>query len=342
MDGVGEGGGTGEVGPLSLGLEVRKLAEDFIAVITVQGYSLHTIGTYRKYIEDFISFITADGKDPLQVDRKASDSVDYASLLRWMQSIRLRGVKETSLSANRAAVSSWFKWLIRIGKIERNPIELMPGIKVPETDPKPMALPDTLKVLDSAPSLKWDRGNAERNRAILETFYASGIRSGELCNLDILDLKLDDDRPYLIVRAGKGKRDGVGRLTPEAVSALKDYIKVRSRIIRRWEKPRDYPPLFLSYRGERLDRTRIWQVVSQAGKMALGKHIHPHQFRHSFCTDLLNEGADLESIRKLARHKRLETTQKYLSVSTEHLNEAYKKLPRRDKRNKKENQDSGE
>lgn len=326
--GVGEGRGAAEVGPLFQGVDVRKLADEFLSTLAVQGYSLNTIGSYRLYIEGFVGHLGKEGKDIFQPDRKAPDFVDYACLLRWMQAIRLRGVQESSLQGNKSAVSSWYKWLIRIGRVERNPIDMMPAIKVPETDPKPLPVSDMLKLLEGARSMEWERGHRERNLAIFETLYASGLRASELCNLNLPDLALDDDRPYLTVRMGKGKRDGLGRLTPAAVAAIKAYLPIRGRLARRWEKPMEWAPLFLSYRAERMDRSRIWAVVNEAGKKILGREIHPHQFRHSFCTDLLNRGANLESIRKLARHKRLETTQKYLDVSLERLDEDYGKHPR--------------
>jgi len=310
------------------GVDVRKLAEEFLCTLAVQGYSKNTITTYKQYIDGYVTHLSGEGKDLSEVDRKAKEYVDYSCLLRWMQAIRLTGVKEASTQGHKSAVSSWYKWLMRIGKIDRNPLEMLPAIKVPETDPKPLPEEEMIDMLEFSRTMEWERGNRERNHAIFETLYATGLRASELCHLDIQDVMMNDARPHVIIRQGKGKRDGVGRLTPQAVAALKAYLPVRNRLARRWEKPSDWAPLFLSYTAGRLDRVRIWNIVAEVGKKALNKHVHPHQFRHSFCTDLLNAGADLESIRKLARHKRLETTQKYLAVSTAHLDEAYDKHPR--------------
>lgn len=242
-----------------------------------------------------------------------------------MQKIRLTGVKEFSLQANKTAASGFYKWLIRIGKAEKNPVEMLPAIKLPEYIPKPLPVKDTEKILETAPSMSWSHG--ERNRAILEVLYASGVRRSELRGMDLDDLRLDEPDPYFIIRQGKGKRDGLGMLTPSAVQALRDYLPVREKLARRWERPKDFQPLFLTRSGKRIDYWTIGNIVDVIGKKVMGKHIHPHQFRHSFCTDLMNRGANLMSIKELARHKQLTTTQKYLAVSTELLREGYSKHP---------------
>lgn len=308
-------------------LEVlTELAEEYLAALVVQGFSSDNTKTYRRYIQRFLEHVSTENRDIFCKERNTPDSVDHGCLLRWMQKIRLTGVKEYSLQANKTAVSSWYKWLIRLGRVERNPIDMLSSIKLPETDPKPLAPQETLRVLEGARELRWKYH--ERNIAILETFYASGIRCAELRDLDINDLVLDGETPYIVIRQGKGKRDGIGRLTPAAVDAIQTYLRVRAKLTKKFGRPNDWKPLFLSRSAARMDSWSIWSLVGRIGHEILGKHIHPHQFRHSFCTDLLNGGADLESIRKLARHKQLTTTQKYISVSMEHLRSAYAMHPR--------------
>lgn len=244
--------------------------------------------------------------------------------------IRLTGVKEFSLQANKTAVSGFYKWLIRLGKLAWNPVEMLAPIKIPEKIPKPIAVKETEKILENAGAIDWKY--KERNLAMMEVFYASGIRNAELRALDVSDLRMDEPEPYFIVRLGKGKRDGIGMLNDTAVAAIKAWLPIRAKIVRKWELPATWDALFVSRTGKRMDGWSVWNIVGQAGERVIGKRIHPHQFRHSFCTDLLNRGADLESIRKLARHKQLTTTQKYLEVSTEHLKDAYAKHPRSKKR----------
>lgn len=303
------------------------MASDFIATLEVQGYSAKTLEYYGRYLTGFVEHVEAEGKDIFEKDRTSPACVDYGCLLRLLQKLRLTGIKEATLRANKSALSTWYKWLIRLGKVDRNPIEMLPAIKCEEVDPKPLPVEDTLKILDGFRVMKWK--HQERNRAILEMFYASGVRLNELHHVDVTDLVLNDARPHVIIRYGKGKKQGVGRLTPPAVQAIREYMPKRAAMLRKWEKPSNWEPLFLSHIGaNRLCADQIYTIVVETGEKILGRPIHPHQFRHSFCTDLLNNGADLESIRKLARHEQLTTTQKYLNVSTAHLDEAYSKLPR--------------
>jgi len=310
---------------MSQAVELRKLAEEYLGSLLVQGYSSINTASIKRYLERFINHISAEGKDLFIADRTDPRCVDHGCLLRWLQAIRLTGVKEYSLQANKTSISGFYRWLIRVGRADRNPIEMLAPIKLPKYLPKPIPVGDTEKVLLEAKKMPWI--NKVRNKAMLEVFYASGIRNSELASLDINDVVLDAPEPYVMIRAGKGKKDGLGMLTPAAVEAIKAYLPIREKMIRKWEKPKDWPPLFLSKSGKRMDKVSIWQIVGEVGQAVLGRHIHPHQFRHSFCTDLLNRGADLMSIKELARHEQLTTTQKYLAVSTERLKEQYAKHP---------------
>lgn len=299
---------------------VRQLAGEYLGALRVQGYSLNTVRNYSLSLETYIKHLESNGYE--------FGTVDHGCLLRFLQALRMGGRGEATLQTYKSAVSSWYEWLIRIGKIDRNPIDMLAPIKVPEVDPRPLAVEDTEKILDSLDNLNWR--NLERNRAILEIFYASGLRLNELRRLNLADLMMTAKDPHVVVRQGKGKKDGIGMLTPAAVAAIKAWLPKRAKILRKWERPNEQA-LFISRIGGRLGQWRIWDMIVDVGKKILGKRITTHQLRHSFCTDLLNNGADLESIRKLARHKKLTTTQKYLNVSTEHLREQYAKHPRMQK-----------
>lgn len=290
------------------------------------------MGYYERNLGLFVDHIISEGKDVFAPERNGPNSVDYACLLRWLQKLRLTNIKEVTLQGHKSAVSSWYVWLIRIGKVERNPIEMLPALKIQEVDPRPLAPADTEKILASIRQMNWL--HKERNRAILELFYSSGVRLNELRHLDMCDLMMHADDPHIIVRFGKHKRQGIGMLNEYAIEAIQAWLPRRAAILRRWEKPADWAPLFVSRVGDRLGEWRIWNMVVQIGSKVLGKRIHPHQFRHSFATDLLNRGADLSSIQKLIRHKKLATVERYLNVSTAHLKQAYELHPRRRKRSK--------
>lgn len=276
------------------------------------------MGNYRKYIEGFVTHIDQESRGLSQID--------HGVLLRWMQKIRLTGVQERSLQGNKSAVSSWYEWLVRIGKVERNPIKMLAAIKVKKTIPKPLTTEETSLILTKARELR--SNEALRNVAILEVLYTSGIRRAELCGLDLTDLKLEGDTPHIVIRAAKGNREAIALVGRSAVEAIKGYLPSRARLCRRLERPGAFAAVFVSRRGERLEGRQIYKIVVDLGWKILGKKITPHQFRHSFATDLLNNGADLMSIKELMRHATLQSTEKYLAVSKERLKAQYMRHPR--------------
>lgn len=303
------------------------MAADFIATLRVQGYAATTLVYYERNLGLFVDHILSEGKDVFATERNGPAAVDYACLLRWLQKLRLTNIKEVTLQGHKSVASSWYTWLVRVGKVDRNPIEMLPALKIQEVDPCPLPPADTEKILAGIRQMNWL--HKERNRAILELFYASGVRLNELRHLDLSDLMMHAEDPHVIIRHGKHKRQGIGLLNEYAVEAIQAWLPKRAAILRRWEKPADWKPLFVSRTGDRLGRWRIWNMVVQIGSKILGRRIHPHQFRHSFATDLLNRGADLKAIQHLLRHKKLATVERYLNVSTAHIRKAYTLHPRR-------------
>jgi site-specific recombinase XerD len=296
-------------------VDLKKIAEEYLGTLLVQGYNPQTVAQYRTKINEFLGHITAEGR--------AWQDVDHGCLLRWLQRIRGRGVKESAIQANKSAVSSLYKWLIRVERTDRNPIEKLAAIKVPEILPRPVDPKKTAKILDNTEQMAWQF--PERNRAILELLYATGGRRAEVAGLDLGDLELDSDMPHIRIRAGKGKRDRLALLTPKAVEAIKAYLPYRLKGVRR---PYDGPALFVGREGRRLLGRGIYHVVKNIAQTVIGQHMTPHQWRHSFATDMMNRGTDLRYLQEMLGHKNLSTTQKYLGVSMERYREQFKNHPR--------------
>lgn len=296
-------------------VELRRIAEEYLGTLLVQGYNPQTVKQYRTKIIQFLDHIDGEGR--------AWQSVDHGCLLRWLQKIRARGVKESAIQANKSAVSSLYKWLIRVELAERNPIEKLAAIKVPETLPKPIDPKKTEKILDSTEEMAWQF--PERNRAILELLYATGGRRSEVVGLDLGDLHLDGDPPHIVIRHGKGKRERLALLTPKAVEAIRAYLPHRMKGVRR---PYEGPALFVGREGRRLLGRGIYHVCKDIARTVIGQHMTPHQWRHSFATDMMNRGTDLRYLQEMLGHKNLSTTQKYLGVSMDRLRDHYKNHPR--------------
>jgi site-specific recombinase XerD len=235
----------------------------------------------------------------------------------------LRGVKESALIQAKVAVSQLYRWLIRIDRLDRNPIEKLAKIKAPETLPKPIEPKKTAAILDNVTQMEWQF--PERNRAILELLYATGARRNEVANIDLGDLHLDADPPHVLIRCGKGKKERIALLTAPAVEAIKAYLPYRMKGVRHQY---DGPALFIGREGRRLLGRGIYHAVKDSASQLIGEHMTPHQWRHSFATDMLNRGVDLRYLQEMLGHKSLQTTQRYLGVSLDRLKEHYKNHPR--------------
>ncbi|MDR2463290.1 MAG: tyrosine recombinase [Verrucomicrobiales bacterium] len=173
-------------------------------------------------------------------------------------------------------------------------------------------LPETLTVSEVDALLEVEWGNEPlglRNRAIMETFYAAGLRVGELVTLRLEHLDLREGAARVI---GKGNKERLVLIGGKACAALDEYLRAARPLL---VTPRTGGEVFISRRGRRLTTARIWQVVKDAARRAdLGKNIHPHLLRHSFATHLLSRGADLRIIQELLGHANISTTEIYTHV----------------------------
>jgi integrase/recombinase XerD len=161
-----------------------------------------------------------------------------------------------------------------------------------------------------------------RDRAILEVFYATGIRASELAHLQIRDINVESRSVF--IAGGKGAKDRVCLLGQPAVNALRDYLRNARHII---ENGRPSQRLFVGQQRGGLTRQRIFQIVTDAGTRT-GIAVSPHVLRHSAATHMVEHGADLRTVQSLLGHADISTTQVYTHVSLEHLKGEYRKHPR--------------
>lgn len=153
-----------------------------------------------------------------------------------------------------------------------------------------------------------------RNRALLEFLYATGLRVSEVCNLNLFDI--DEE---CVKVTGKGGKERLVPIAKEALKTLDAYLLSRQK-----GSTKDNPPLFLSSRGKRLSRQKVWEIVQECKEKAqLEKSISPHTLRHSYATHLLENGADLRIIQELLGHAHISTTDRYTHVLKKHLVHAF-------------------
>ena len=280
-----------------------------------KNYSPHTIKNYRRDLLEFDNYLTRDGKDgPVDPTR-----IDHISIRDFLSHLHQRKNAKSSIARKLAAIRSFYRFLYRQGQVGSNPARLVRNPRLPDRKPRFLSLNQVETILE-LPDNDTDRG--VRDRAILELLYASGLRISELVQANTEDLSLDQ---RLVKVYGKGKKERLVPFGSKAEKALRGYLARRRILLRRQKSAHEPNALFLNLRGSRLSARSIERNLQQyMKKSALLLNVHPHLFRHSFATHLLNNGADLRCIQELLGHKNLSTTQKYTHLSIEELLRVYR------------------
>jgi integrase/recombinase XerC len=270
--------------------------------------SVHTLRAYRHDLLEFLRFVKS------QTDTDAGpvtpERVDVLLLRRYLARLHKRNCR-TTIGRKLSAIRSFFRYLVRQGALQVNPAETVATPRRERYLPKVLTVDEMFALIQAAAS---DEPLTVRDRAILELFYSSGLRVGELAALDVGHVDLAEG---LVRVRGKGDKERIVPVGRMARQALDRYLVARGA-------PRQDQPLFLNYRGERLSARSIERNLKKwllhAGIL---KDASPHALRHSFATHLLDGGADLRAIQELLGHASLSTTQKYTQVSLDRLMDVY-------------------
>ena len=279
--------------------------------------SQHTLRNYSSDLEQFHTHLAKNGGLQLHVSE-----IDHLTIREWMSSLHLLNKKKTSIARKIASLRTFFQFVVREGVIENNPAKLVATPKIERKLPNHLSPEDSVRFIES-PDLQTDLG--KRDRAILEFLYATGMRVGELVNLNLRDI---DYREKLVRVTGKRKKQRILPFGEPALQALMFYLNEARAVFLNNCPPteRDDQAVFLNYQGTRITTRSVGRMVDKYIKLTADIHdISPHSLRHSFATHLLDSGADLRDIQELLGHARLSTTQIYTHVSMEKLIEVYDK-----------------
>jgi integrase/recombinase XerD len=272
----------------------------------------NTINSYRFDLTRFRSFLDSIGV-------KGFEDVKEKHLEKFLAELK-KEVRASSMARMLSSLRQFYIHLMDSGKykISVNPLEYFDSPRLGRTLPAVLTVEEINKIL-SQPDEKSLLGL--RDKAIMEIMYACGLRVSEVLDLKTSNVLFNDE----VLRVfGKGSKE---RIVPAAASSLewlKIYIdKSRSQL----KKPHSEEFLFLNWRGKRLSRMAIWDIIHKYSKMAnINKQIHPHIFRHSFATHLLQGGADLRSIQEMLGHADISTTQIYTHVDISYLKQVHKQF----------------
>jgi integrase/recombinase XerC len=274
--------------------------------------------TRRSYLSDlrqYKAFLDGRGESAEKTDGICTDPILIRSFLASLYKAKLRKV---TISRKVAALRSFYRYLLREGKVRFNPAELVQSPRCEKYIPVVLSADEILTLLRV--NFPGDAAGS-RDRAIIELFYSAGIRLSELTGLNISDL---DFAGGLIRVRGKGRKERIVPVGTPAFQAIEAYLKRRDELAAKGKQTPSDRPLFLSSRGIRMNPRGVSRVVEKVVRTSgIGRTISPHALRHTFATHLLDAGADLRSIQEMLGHRSLSTTQKYTTVSVTRLMEVY-------------------
>lgn len=281
---------------------MERYIEKFIRYLEIErNYSKHTILNYRLDLEDFRKFL---GESEVE-------KIDYLTLRKYLAVLKEKKLGTRTVLRHLSVLRSFFKFSTREGYIKTNPTLNLLSPKMEKHLPMFLTEDETSKLIEAAIP-KDERGL--RDRAILETFYSTGIRISELVGMDVQDI---DFIGGVVKVSGKGKKERLVPIGETALSAIRNYLEKRKK------QP---DALFLNKSGRRITDRGVRGIVGKYIRFAsIRGGVSAHTFRHSFATHLLNRGADLRSVQELLGHANLSTTQVYTHLTTERLKSVYDK-----------------
>ncbi len=292
---------------------MKDYIEEFLNHLSVErGLAVNTLAAYRRDLAKYTEFLIAKKKvsAPGQVQREW--------ITEYIFDQKKYGMSAPTICRNLAAIKMFHRFLVREKLAEQDPTDLV------ETPKLWQRVPDVLSQSEVELMLAAARGDGSqqiRDYAILELFYASGMRVSELVDLKLESINLDAGYIRCI---GKGRKERVIPIGKSAQEALRRYF---SRIRLKSVQDKAAAHVFLSRLKKRMSRQSVWKIIKvYARKANIKKTIKPHTLRHSFATHLLAHGADLRSVQEMLGHADISTTQIYTHVDHERLRTVHKKF----------------
>ncbi|MGN6251667.1 MAG: tyrosine recombinase XerC [Marmoricola sp.] len=282
-------------------------------LVSERDLSPHTVRAYVADVSGMLQHAARSGHTDV-------DRLDLRTLRSWLAAQQTRGKARSTMARRATAVRVFTGWLRRTGRAVEDAGALLATPKVHKALPAALDAAQTRALLEAAAARADDASPlGVRDAAVLELLYATGIRVGELCGLDVDDL----DRGRRLVRVlGKGRKERAVPYGVPAERALDRWLDIgRPRLV----LPGSGPALFLGARGSRVDQRVVREVVHRrVAEVPQAPHLGPHGLRHTAATHLLEGGADMRAVQELLGHASLATTQLYTHVTSERLRAAYR------------------
>ena len=265
-------------------------------------FSVNTTKAYLKDIRDFEIFL-------VQNETKLSHEINYSFIRQWI--VKLSEKKYSKISINRkiASLKSYFNFLVNIGMLNSSPLKAHKNLKSSSKIVIPFSEDEINKVFDSFDSLDI----SDRDKLIIEIFYSTGVRREELINIKIDNILFSEK---MIKIHGKRNKERMIPMLPKLSSNLLNYIKNN--------KPKTY--LFESKKSTKLSTSTIYRIINKYFRLISSKvKVSPHVLRHTFATHMLNNGADINTIKEILGHSSLSSTQIYTKIKLPKIVSDYNK-----------------
>jgi len=323
-------------------MENSVIVQNFLSYLKFEKrFSEHTAKCYGADLVQFGQFVTENAapfqnQDSSDADFSTSDShglatsqqteikldqkllaIDVDDARAYMALLNEKQYSKSTIARKLATLRSFYKFLVKRGQIDSNPVEVIRTPKQEKKLPRFLEYEEVKRLLDTPPLTNW---LGARDRAILETLYSTGIRVSELVALNMDDI---DFLGEVVHVRGKGKKERITPIGSSALQVIQHYMEFRNKRAQS-NTNFDSKVLFVNKHGKRLSTRSVRRKMDKYLKMAgLDPQISPHTLRHSFATHMLNNGADLRSVQELLGHQSLSTTQIYTHLTTNKLKDVY-------------------
>ncbi|MCP5060924.1 MAG: site-specific tyrosine recombinase XerD [Ignavibacteriae bacterium] len=290
---------------------MQDFLKEYLSHLKIEkNLSENSIASYKIDLNKLLTFLDEEKITDL-------NNVKYSNITDFFSTLNTEGLNSSSVSRYSSSLKGFFLYLFQQKYIEENPTRNLTSTKLSRNLPSVLSFNDVELIL-KAPDTNDNLGL--RNKSILELLYSSGLRVSELLNLKVADLFLDDQ---VIRVTGKGNKQRIVPIGSSAINWLNEYlIKVRPLF---QKKMKSENIIFLSNRGTKLSRMSIWKIVRKYSEEAnVKKEVHPHTFRHSFATHLLEGGADLRAVQEMLGHSDISTTQIYTHIDRDYVKQVHK------------------
>lgn len=280
-------------------------------------YSVHTRRNYQRDLQQARDFFLCENIHTWQ-------AVRHEHLSNWLSHLHHQNKKPRSINRALSALKQFFAYLVKTQQCEHNPVSTLPSQKTPKTLPNPLDVDNTQVLLNTSSNCPF----IQRDLAICELFYSTGMRLSELQRLNICDI----DFPESMVRVlGKGNKTRILPIGTAALNALKNWLSIRQI---QFATPASNDALFLSKQGNRLSARAIQARLAQLGqRQDTPGRLHPHRLRHGCASHLLESSGDLRAVQELLGHSDISTTQVYTHLDFQYLANVYDKAHPRAKKN---------